>query len=121
MKTRNGFVSNSSTSSFVLIGWKGIPSADLVRKLFHHLGKDPIQEDDEDIEDNYYKYIEDLGWSAMNESDDGADLYGIHLFSIDDYGVDEIDLDTEEISSLNKLSKDLGLPAPKLFGGTRYG
>lgn len=120
MKCRSGFISNSSTSSFVLAGWKGIPSADLIRRIFHYLGRDPIQEDDEDIEDNFYEYMEDLDWTVMNEGDDGADLYGIYLIHIDDYGIEEIDLDTEELSSLNKLAKDLGLPPPKLYGGTRY-
>ena len=48
MKTRNGFVSNSSTSSFVLIGWEiPLTNAQDLQKLMLTLGqlcKDPLPE-----------------------------------------------------------------------------
>ena len=120
MKIRNSFVSNSSTSSFVLVGWRGKPTASLIRQLFLYFGEDNIQEDDEEIENDLCCYLETIGFDLMNEEDDGADLYGIWLLSIhDDEGVSEINLDANEITSLHKVAKDLKLPKPKLYGGTR--
>jgi len=93
MKKRTGFVSNSSSSSFVLIGWK------VSEEVFN------IAEDHE---------IDSLEY-------DDSFIVGIELDRFDDDGnlsVNDIDLDCIK-GSLEQIKKELNIDKkPQLFSGT---
>jgi hypothetical protein len=61
MKTRNGFVSNSSTSSFIL--GKNLPNAELIIDLLKKAGYEHEIGfiEDEEVEEYYAEYLKELG------------------------------------------------------------
>lgn len=89
MKTRNGFISNSSSSSFVMIGFT-VESGD-IEKLFI--------EAQENEEFNFEKALEEIGLDLISENNDmyigvymmyDPDDYVIHSFSINKFYTDKI-------------------------------
>ena len=103
MKIRNGFVSNSSSSSFVCIG------ARMSEKQLKELGWC----DEDGITENVPEGFEVL----YTEYGDG-DIVGIVLASGED-SLDNVELTEYEISkTMAKVEKVLGKPV-KLFIGTR--
>lgn len=106
MKIRNGFVSNSSSSSFVVAGFEVNPETEF----------------DDDWYENY---------SVLNSSDydieDGKVVLGVEIFSIDDCGLIDCDsLDLEELSDKLKELKEKCekanievLSKGKLYGGVK--
>ena len=106
MKIRNGFVSNSSSSSFVLIGCK-MSDEDLVKALNVDT-------------DNLYNTINEMGlfWDSEDE------IIGYTIAKGNDY--DEFDGDEISIIELMEkakgLSESLSVPLEeiKIISGTRY-
>lgn len=106
MKIRNGFVSNSSSSSFVLLGYK----ADVTKQM----------EDDDD-------FLYNSGFDSLSGSDDGvtdgSTIVGKFIADIhdDDYGVNSQELDLQTIlDEVTKLKETIPSDEPiKLYTGVR--
>jgi hypothetical protein len=97
MKIRSGFVSNSSSSSFLMIG-------------VSYAG-----EDQEEILDKY----EELD-SLCGEDDDGCSVLGFKLMDIDEYSWNSMKFDMDELNQYQKkLKKIFGKDVEvKIFAGT---
>ena len=111
MKIRNGFVSNSSSSSFVLVGWAGSPSTELIHNLCE---LHDVENDQTELGDDWYELIEACGWICVKG------YYGRNLMCFDDFEV--IKLATSTIDSITheaeEEAKVLGLEPPDIYGGT---
>jgi hypothetical protein len=110
MKSRRGFVSNSSTSSFVIIGYllEEEAAKEIAKKV---LGKDKLDED--------WKWCGlPSPWSIQEEDTYNSNakiIIGISPLEIDECGISG---EANLIEILEKLSKlDLGYP-PNIYGGT---
>lgn len=80
MKTRNGFVSNSSTSSFIVMGTI-FESVDEFRKALTPYGLEQIEKE---IKENEYENMEE--WIRDNSCSyygDDSFAFGAHLGSVD--------------------------------------
>lgn len=131
MKIRNGFVSNSSSSSFTIYGW----SEEVLSK---HVGENmPIGLDflkldiDEDL---FTEKLEEL-WPGENTWDITScrDSNGYNVFGIGSAG-DEVDHYVDNFSNdfrydepnddkkkqLDEIAEVLNLPAPKIYQETFY-
>lgn len=112
MKTRNGFVSNSSTASFVIIGYmlEDSKMQEVVKTL---LGVNELSED--------WQW-EDVGDTelTLQFNENGDDIIGISPLNIDECGISNAEIDLQDIlSKLDKLKKTIKTDKlPKIFGGT---
>ena len=103
MKIRNGFVSNSSSSSFVLFGIR-VNGA----KLEEVYGED------------FYDLAEEDGFSVVSDEGRGGYLIGEYFNAGED--IVEIDLQSVKINKLENKLKEKGFEFDKfkLFAGTYY-
>ncbi len=117
MKLRKGFVSNSSTSSFVIIGYE-IDEVDLVA-LVKKITDKPDEWFDEDG-DWIYEVDTVSGFSVFNLSEEGELYIGVQPLDIDENSISEAEIDLAEITTkMDKLKALLGTSeSPKIYGGT---
>lgn len=102
MKFRNGFVSNSSSSSFVIVGWRD--------------GRFKTDEDDMDEGDILISdYDDDIPNLTFDYEDS---IFGIYLMNVSDYGLASADV--QKLVATLKLANEIGnkyhiTEQPKLF------
>ena len=132
MKVRVGFVSNSSSSSFVMIGTKvsDINRVELAKKL---LAKYPVDLPDwvnemEEKDDEWaWEVMDALSGNCPFEFYGEESLFGFSIYSgsSEDYGLDDFSLSIEEIekaiAETKEIMAELGIAAGevKLIGGQR--
>jgi len=114
MKIRNGFVSNSSSSSFVVFGVPGITIEQMRHIMVNHL--DMTQEEVDAIPD------EDVRWTFRDKSPYaiGDDYFGKYLAEVDGEYIASASFSIDDLNAIaDKLTK-LGLPRSemKLIMGT---
>jgi hypothetical protein len=108
MKIRSSFVSNSSSSSFVLYGFK-IPEG----KAAKALGVDG---------DNLYDELDRCGVEYIYDYEDGYVYAGKAIANWDDYeSIGPVDLSLAELTEgAEKARRKFGVAGePKVFAGTR--
>jgi hypothetical protein len=115
MKIRNGFVSNSSTSSFVCIGYRIKNTEENQLKLAEIVKGSPLTEEEKD---QLYEIFQDCNDVHINE----YDIYLGFCERGNENSVDEFEFDIDEISkSTEKFREAFGFgKKPKLYCGTEY-
>lgn len=113
MKIRNGFISNSSTSSFCLVGWE-------ITELSEDHWKKMIREIRPDLPDLLFanneeraKRIYMSSYTDESESSGGRTVIGYEIEG-------PIDEGTKMLNEIQNLTKKLELPAPSIFSGSFY-
>lgn len=112
---KKGFVSNSSTCSFILAGWPIVETDEELAKIFG------IEEDDYD---DLYDILYGSGDYPVHNYTDEGNFIGIELarWSSDDFDLDlkmSIDELTEKLESVKDMAKKLGIDVKtvKLYAG----
>lgn len=128
MKTRNGFVSNSSSSSFVIIGYKADEIfSDRMAALQVYAPEMLKNKDSEDfdIEEAWYELVNrknPFGVKGIKYlSDDGPGYLGIVLADSDENNFPRLSIDLKECTEkMNEIKYLLGTDKePRLIIGTR--
>lgn len=121
MKTRQGFVSNSSSSSFVLLGF--IPTEEEIKKLEEKIKLNESLEEDDDIYEYVYDYLSEKDFYQIGEGDwEGAVGRLISDVSSDSYGEEAEEIDFQTLDEYaTKVCEEFGVEKSriKLYTGTR--
>lgn len=129
MKTRQGFVSNSSSSSFVVVGFLVRDDQFSPQEYLEKLYQVAIPEDPDDMDDTFNDMRYGSDFRIMDSEDGvprGKSLVAYSVASWDDSGLEELKgLDLQDITTKVDLARDrLGLDAKsapvKIWGGTSY-
>lgn len=115
MKIRNGFVSNSSTSSFLVLGWRGSLDEDDMKTVCEEFNLKPDSEDKEDLVDILQ---EDINFFI----DEDLEIWGIELMYTYEYGLTESTWSEieDQCSTTQTIQTLLSLPDPTVFLGQRH-
>lgn len=116
MKLRSGFVSNSSTSSFIICGWKSDPTDDTIKKLEERFGVK--HEEDEDYPTD--ALMEFLGQCELGVGwNEDGDLMAWGRDYCSSYNESQEKLDLQEmqdiLEEMKELGKALGLEDPAFY------
>jgi hypothetical protein len=131
MKIRNGFVSNSSASSFTIYGWSEDSLSANIAKLSPAFAGVAITIDEDVFEQNLEEIWTGDSWDIVSKHDpDGIKIIGIGQSGceIDHYlppGQDWEDFEYPEPTDkkkkeFDKIAKQLNLPKPKLYKRTWF-
>jgi len=130
MKIRSGFVSNSSSSSFVMIGTR-VNDIDIVKLAENIINKYPnitipnYISKQRDADDWAYNVLRSSACPFDYYSEEGLFGFSIYSGSSDDYGLNDFSLSIEEIekaiTETKEIMAELGIATGevKLIGGQR--
>lgn len=129
MKVRNGFVSNSSSSSFVLLGVKNpkfLTDPPTMKKFAKEVCGIDTTNPAVDWEDQLWEVVYDeklpkpySEWAVIN--DDGPVYFGTMVSRDYDYGLEQADFSIAELMEISeKMAKSLNVEIEriKLYAGT---
>jgi len=127
MKIRNGFVSNSSSSSFTIYGWTEKIFKETLGTVSPLLEGMEIYIDEWKMIDNLEKLWEDQRGVDCCDDADGFKVFGIGTSGteidhyIDDYQNFYYDEPSDENKAkLDKIAEKLGMPKPQIYKGNFY-
>jgi len=120
MKTRIGFISNSSTSSFVVVGFR-------VTEEESDSFENSLQPDSDGNLQDAYDYLYDNNFTVLHGSDDGISddsvVWGIEIADGDECGLENKEFKIDELKKqpkLKELMEQMGIDRELiLFMGTR--
>lgn len=115
MKVRTGFVSNSSSTSFVILGWS-ISEEQAKQYVKDVIGLEGIDDEDDWI-DKIYEDGEKNGIYHHGEEDEYFLGYMIAESSDSSFEGESVDLD-KALEKAKKFGEKIGLNDPKIFVGT---
>jgi len=129
MKIRNGFVSNSSSSSFTIYGWsEKILSKHISESLPAFVGV-RLEIDEDVFCENIEKLWDGREWDIISFRDrDGYNIFGVgsacdeadHYVGNWHEGFRYDEPDDEKKKQLEEIGKKLGLPEPQIYSDTYY-
>ena len=126
MKTRNGFVSNSSSSSFVVLGFEAnLSYEEMYKKLIGTPDQDNRDIDDIDLADKLYDFFQENNIVLYGEcSGVSHDLIGFEIAGQEDYMIKSASCSFPDLKVLfdvvGLLKEKLGVDSEiKLYTGTR--
>ncbi len=129
MKIRNGFVSNSSSSSFTIYGWSEEVLSKHIGKLLPDFVGVEVSIDEDVFCENIEKIWAGHDWDILSFRDsNGCNIFGIGTAGdeVDHYAMDFFkDFKYDEPSNkkkkqLDEVAEKLGLPAPQVYQETFY-